>query len=222
MSKTRCKLNFNIYDFWKYDNKIFEEVFPNLPRLIYEDARNDWAVPRPDLYKNYKHYNKILKEKIIQSGDKPVDGISWMEVLGVSIDNRNDITFYKHFCSILHFKYELAKLYFNSKYVKEDLLNLAKIRLEEILSGIEIQNNIKINYDYKETNSLYGDYRYFLGDVYISLYDNITKIQSGNLSIIHVSQTYDNGYHSRPSWDCSYQNEQNIRHMVKQFLEDMK
>lgn len=219
---TKYKLDFDIYQFYKYDDKIFEEVFPNLPRLIYEDARNDWAVPRPDLYKNYKHYNKILKEKIIQSGDKPVNGISWMEVLGVSIDNRNDITFYNQFCSILHFKYELAKLYFNSKYVKEDLLNLAKVRLEEILSGIEIPDNIKINYDYKETNSLYGNYRYFLGDVYISLYDTKTKIQSESLSIIHINQTYDEGYHSRPSWDCIYQNEQNLRHLVKQFLEDME
>lgn len=219
---TKCKLDFDIYQFYKYDDKIFEEVFPQLPRLIYEDAKNDWAVPRPELYKNYKHYNKILKEKIIQSEDKPVDGVSWMVVLGVSIDNRNDIAFYKQFCSILHFKYELAKLYFNSKYVKEDLLNLAKVRLEEILSGIEIPNNIKINYDYKETNNLHGNYRYFLGDVYISLYDIKTKIQSNSFSIVHVTENYDNGYHSRPEWYSIYQNEQNIRHMVKQFLEDMK
>lgn len=219
---TKAKLDFPVLQFYKYDDKLFEEIFPNLPRLLYEDARDDWAVPRPELYKNYKHYNKILKEKIMQSGDKPVDGVSWMVVLGVSIDNRNDITFYKQFCSILHFKYELAKLYFNSKYVKEDLLNLAKVRLEEILSGIEIPNNIQINYDYKETNSLYGNYRYFLGDVYISLYDTRTNIKSGSLSIIHIGQTYDDGYHSRPSWDCTYQNEQNIRHMVKQFLKDME
>lgn len=219
---TKCKLDFDIYQFYKYDDKIFEEVFSNLPRLIYEDAKNDWAVPRPDLYKNYKHYNKILKEKIIQSGDKPVNGISWMEVLGVSIDNRNDITFYKQFCNILHFKYELAKLYFNSKYIKEDLLNLAKIRLEEILYGIEIPYNIKINYDYKETNNLHGNYRYFLGDVYIFLYDTKTKIQSNSFSIVHLNETYDNGYHSKPEWYSLYQNEQNIRHMVKQFLKDVE
>lgn len=218
----KCKLDFDIYQFYKYDDKIFEEVFPNLPRLIYEDARNDWAVPRPDLYKNYKHYNKILKEKIIQSENKPVDGVSWMEVLGVSIDNRYNIIFYEQFCRILHWKYELAELYFKSKYVKEDLLTLAKIRLEEILTGIEIPDNIEIKYEYKETNSLYGNYRYFLGDVYISLYDTRTNINSGSLSIIHISQTYDDGYHSRPSWDCTYQNEQNIRHMVKQFLRDME
>jgi len=219
---TKCKLDFDMYQFYKYDDKIFEEVFPNLPRLIYENEKNDWAVPRPDLYKNYKHYNKILKEKIIQSEDKPVDGVSWMEVLGVSIDNRNDITFYKQFCNILHFKYELAKLYFNSKYVKEDLLNLAKVRLEEILSGIEIPDNIKINYDYKETNNLYGNYRYFLGDVYISLYDTKTKIQSNSFSIVHLNENYSNGYDSNPAWYSLYQNEQNIRHMVKQFLEDME
>ena len=76
--------------------------------------------------------------------------------------------------------------------------------------GIEFPGYIQFNYDYKETNSLYGDYRYFLGDVYISLYDTRTNIKSGNLSIIHVSQTYDDGYHSRPLWDCTYQNEQNI------------
>ena len=219
---TKCKLDFDIYQFYKYDAKTFEEVFSNLPRLIYEDARNEWAVPRPDLYKNYKHYNKTLKEKIIQSKDESVDGVSWMEVLGVAIDNRNDITFYKQFCNILHFKYELAKLYFNSKYAKEDLLNLAKVRMEEILNGIEIPNNIEINYDYKETNNLQGNYRYFLGDVYISLYDTKTRIKSNSFSIVHLNETYDNGYTSNPAWYSLYQNEQNIRHMVKQFIEDMK
>ena len=117
MSK-KYKLDFDIFQFYKYDDNIFEEVFPNLPRLIYENAKNK-TVTRPDLYKNYKHYNKILKEKIIQSGDKPVADTSWMEVIGISIDNRDDIIFYKQFCDILHFKYELAKLYFNSKYAKQ-------------------------------------------------------------------------------------------------------
>ena len=216
------KLDFDIYQFYKYNDEIFEEVFSNLPRLIYEDARKNGAITRPDLYKNYKHYNKVMKEKIMQSGDKPVGGVSWMEVLGVSIDNRNDINFYKHFCDILHFKYDLAKLYFNSKYAKEDLLNLAKVRLEEILSGIEIPNNIKINYDYEETNNLHGNYRYFSGDVYISLYDSKTKIKSTKFSIIHLKEAYDTGYISNPAWYSLYQNEQNIRHMVKQFLEDME
>ena len=47
-------------------------------------------------------------------------------------------------------------------------------------------------------------------------------VKSKDFSIIHIGQTYDDGYHSRPSWDCTYQNEQNIRHMVKQFLKDME
>ena len=80
----------------------------------------------------------------------------------------------------------------------------------------------EIKYDYKETNSLYGNYRYFLGDVYVSLYDTKTKIKSDSLPIVHLDETYDNGYHSSPSWDCTYQNEQRIRNMAKQFLEDMK
>ena len=216
------KLNFNIYDFWKYDDKTFEEVFPQLPRLIYDDARNDWAIPRPELYKSYKHYNAIIKDKIIKSNGSGVNGVSWMEVLGVSIHNRNEMIYYEELTRQLHYQYTLAKLYYKSKYVKEDLLHLAIKRFDEIMVGIEFPGYIQFNYDYKETNSLYGDYRYFLGDVYISLYDTRTNIKSGNLSIIHVSQTYDDGYHSRPSWDCTYQNEQNIRHMVKQFLKDME
>ena len=73
---TKNKLDFDIFQFYKYDDKTFEEVFPNLPRLIYEDSKNEWATPRPDLYKSYKHYNKTIKEKIIQSNDKPVDEVS--------------------------------------------------------------------------------------------------------------------------------------------------
>lgn len=214
------KLNFNIYDFWKYEDKTFEEVFPQLPRLIYDDTKEKSF--RTELYKNFKQYSNRIKDLIIKSNGSCVDGVSWMEVLGVSIHNRSEMIYYKELTRQLHYQYTLAKLYYKSKYVKEDLLHLAIKRFDEIMVGIEFPSNIQFNYDYKETNSLYGDYRYFLGDVYISLYDTRTNIQSGSLSIIHVGQTYDDGYHSRPSWDCSYQNEQNIRHMVKQFLNDME
>ena len=217
---TKAKLDFPVLNFYKYDDKLFEEIFEDLPQYIYKDAKA--STYKTKLYKSFEYHNNWIIELIKQSNGKPVDGVSWYEVLGVSIYNRKEMIYYNEICRILHWQYDLAKLYFNSKYVKEDLLNLAKIRLEEILTGIEIPNNIKINYDYKETNSLYGNYRYFLGDVYISLYDTRTNIKSGSLSIIHIGQTYDDGYHSRPSWDCTYQNEQNIRHMVKQFLKDME
>jgi hypothetical protein len=184
----------------------FEKNFPILLALLFKHEKK----------RSFPKYVKDIEEAI------ETKRVTWDRAFCYRAYHRNNFENYKEMTRDLHCDYRMAKMYYNSKYVKEDLLHLAIKRFDEIMVGIEFPSNIEFKYDYKETNSLYGDYRYFLGDVYISLYDTRTKIKSDSLSIIHVSQTYDAGYHSSPEWDCRYQNEQRIRHVVKQFLEDMK
>jgi len=92
---------------------------------------------------------------------------------------------------------------------------LAKQRLNEILTGIDL-GNIKINLIYSPSINLSGNYKYLLVDVFIQLYDDKTKIYSDKLALLGLSMCWEEK-------ECyvKFKNEQAIRRMTKQFIEDM-
>ena len=158
---------------------------------------------------SFDTYKSFVKEKI------EAEVVSWMEHLAYMAYYRRTFDFYKKFINDLYYQFQLTKFYFNSPYAELDMRYLAKQRLDEILTGIDL-GNIEINLIYSPSINLSGNYKYLLVDVFIQLYDDKTKIYSDKLALLGLSMCWEEK-------ECyvKFKNEQAIRRMTKQFIEDM-
>ena len=216
--KTTQDMLDNLYDWYKYDDKQFEELFPILPGLIYEKSKSHYGEIYPDVYTDPKTFYKDIDVSLKYHPNK----VSVYGTLGLCIKNRTDMEYYSQFINYLFTDYPFAKLYFNSKYREKDMITLSMRRIDEILQGVEIPPNIVIEYDYDGTNGLYDKPRHYLSEVDVYANGNITKIKSEMITILSTLLQYDADYTSGPRWNCTFKNEQLIRRTIKQFIEDMR
>ena len=199
----------------------FDKEFPAWLKLGYEE------LVQKDREYVKERYGKIFKKRLdknLVSFDtyksfvkKKIDteAVSWMESLAYNAYKRHDFDFYKKFINDLYYQFPLVKFYFNSPYAEFDMKYLAEQRLNEILTGIDLEN-IETNLIYSPSLNLSGNYKYLLVDVFIQLYDDKTKIYSDKLALLGLSMCWEEK-------ECyvKFKNEQAIRRMVKQFIEDV-
>ena len=200
----------------------FDKEFPAWLKLCYEEL-----VQQKDREYVKERYGKIFKKRLdknLVSFDtyksfvkKNIDteAVSWMESLAYNAYKSHYFDFYKKFINDLYYQFPLVKFYFNSPYAGFDMKYLAEQRLNEILTGIDLEN-IETNLIYSPSLNLSGNYKYLLVDVFIQLYDDRTKIYSDKLALLGLSMCWEEK-------ECyvKFKNEQAIRRTTKQFIEDM-
>jgi hypothetical protein len=208
-------------NFLKMKQEEFKEVFPNMLEIYYQKEKDDWEKRLREIWgkewrkhNNWYLYNTFdaYKKDAWDAYNREANQTSYEKLYILSTDRHKKYSTFIQAMSNVH--NEFCELYWNSKFVEEDARIIAQNRLDEILIGLDL-SKINVNLIY-ESDGVRDNMASF--EVFVQLYDERTKIASEKVSLFVTAHNFKLNSVSI----VNLRNEQKIRAMVKQFLEDIK
>lgn len=199
----------------------FDEIFPDLLEVYYHQCKDEYEKRLRRIWgKEWRKYSTIswyksfeaFKEFEMNAYNREANQTDYEKLYILSSVRTERYSEFIHAMSNAH--NEFCKMYWHSKYAEEDAKTIIQNRLDKILVGIDI-SKIKINL-ICEPACVSKDNATL--EIFVQLYDEFTTIKSDKVSIFLVGHNFSHGSKSI----INFRNEQKIRAMVKQFLEDIK
>ena len=199
----------------------FNEVFPNMLEIFYHDCKDKYETSLRRIWeKEWKEHDNIswyksfeaFKEFEMNAYNRETNQTDYEKLYILSSVRIERYSEFIHAMSNAH--NEFCKMYWNSKYAEEDAKTIIQNRLDKILVGIDI-SKIKINLICEPANVSKDNATL---EIFVQLYDECTTIKSDKVSIFLVGHNFSHGSKSI----INFRNEQKIRAMVKQFIEDVR
>ena len=208
-------------NFLEMEQEEFNEVFPNMLEIFYHDCRDKYETSLRRIWeKEWREHDNVpwyksfeaFKEFEMDAYDRKANQTDYEKLYILSSVRIERYSEFIHAMSNAH--NEFCKMYWNSKYAEEDAKTVIQNRLDKILVDIDI-SKIKINLLCEPASVSKGNATL---EIFVQLYDECTTIKSDKVSIFLVCHNFSYGSKSI----INFRNEQKIRAMVKQFIEDIK